>query len=85
MKSDNKYGKSSHFDIKISLSCLRNTVCICCQIFMKLTHFIYIINSLKPNDFKQNLPISKGKVAILSWKFAFSVYAIKSTSLVRFL
>ena len=43
------------------------TVCICCQIFVKLTQFVYIINSLKPVDFgkkKKNCTISKGRVAI---------------------
>ena len=33
---------------------------------MKLAHFIYVINSFNPINFKQNLKMSKEKVAILS-------------------
>ena len=32
---------------------------------MKLAQFVYIINSLNPIDFEQNLTVSKGKLAIL--------------------
>ena len=51
--------------LKIFISCLRDTVCICGQIFMKLAQFVYIINSLNPFDFEKNRTISRGKVAIL--------------------
>ena len=54
------------------------------RIFVKLTQFIYLINSFNPIDFQKNWKISMGKVAILSWKFEFLIYTIKSTFLVRF-
>ena len=43
---------------------------------MKLAQFVYINDSLNPIDFEKNLTISKGKIAILHWKFAFLVYTI---------
>ena len=64
---DNQYGKSSHFNLKICNSCLRNKVHIFDEIFMKLTQFVYLINSFNRIDFqKKNWTISIGKVAILS-------------------
>ena len=78
-------GKVAILSWKICISCLRDTVCICGQIFMKLAQVVYIINSLNPIDFeKKKKKISKGKVAILSSKFAFLVYAIQSAFVVRF-
>ena len=59
-------GKSSHFKLKICISCLCNTACICCQIFVKLGQFACIINSLNPIDFQKNWTISRDKVAISS-------------------
>ena len=67
-KSDNQYGKSRHFKLKTCISCLCDKVYIFGRIFVKLTQFVYLINSFNPIDLKKkpNLTISKGKVAILS-------------------
>ena len=59
-------GKVAILSWKICISCLRDTVCICGQIFVKLAQFVYIINSLNPIDFEQNLTRNKLQVAILS-------------------
>ena len=63
-KSDNQYGKSSHFDLKNCISCLGDKVYIFGRIFMKFTQVLYE-NSFNPTDFSQNQTISMGKVAIL--------------------
>ena len=47
-------------------SCLQDKVYIFAWIFMKLTQFAYLINSLNSIDFQKNLTIIMGKVAILS-------------------
>ena len=66
-KIENQFWKSSHFKLKICISCLRNKVYIFGQIFVKLTQFVHHINSFKPIDFgKKNGTISTGKVAILT-------------------
>ena len=82
--SDNQYAKSGHFTLKICISCLRNKVYIFGWIFVKLTQFVYLINSSNPIEFDKIQTFSEGKVAILSGKFAFLVYVIKSTILGRF-
>ena len=46
--------KSSHFKLKICISCLHNTICTCGKIFMKLTQYVYILNSLNSIDFEKN-------------------------------
>ena len=51
-KSENQYGKSSHFKLKFCISCLRDKVYIFYWIFVKLTQFVYLINSLNPIDFQ---------------------------------
>ena len=43
---------------------------------MKLTQFVSLINSFNLIDHEKSRTIKKGKVAILSWKLAFLVYAI---------
>ena len=53
-------------------------------IFVKLTQFVHLIDSFNPIDFQKYLTVSMGKGAILSWKFAFLVYVIKSAFLVGF-
>ena len=78
-KSENQYERSSHFNLKFCISCLSDKVYVCGRIFVKLTQFVYLINSLNPIDFHKNLTIRIGKVAILSKKFAFLVYMMKST------
>ena len=45
-KSNKQYGKSSHFKLKISNTCLRDKMCICNQIFVKLAQFISSISSI---------------------------------------
>ena len=65
-KTGQSVRESSHFKLKICISCLCDTVCICGQIFVKLEQFVYIINSLNPIDFEKYRTISKGNVAILS-------------------
>ena len=60
-KMVNRYKKSTHFTLKdlhflFTWYSLHHG-----QIFMKLTQFIYIINSLNPIKFMQNLTISKEK------------------------
>ena len=53
-------------------------------LFLKLTQFVHLIIGFSPIDIDKNWRISMGKVAILSWKFAFLVYRIKSAFVVRF-
>ena len=60
----------------MSNSCLRDKVFICCQIFVKLAQFVYLINSFNAIVFEKNLTNSMGKVAISSLKFTFLAYAI---------
>ena len=61
----------------ICISCLRDTVCICGQIFVKLAQFVYSINSLNPIGFEKKWTINMEKVAILSCNFAFLVQFLK--------
>ena len=70
--------------VRSSFSCLRDKVYTFGRIFVKLSQFVHVINSLNHIDFQNNLTISLGKVVILSWKFAILVYAIKSIFLVGF-
>ena len=65
-KSDNQYGKSSHFKLNICNSCLCDKVHIFGQIFAKLTQDVYLINRFNPSDFQRNWTIGMGKIAILS-------------------
>ena len=58
-----------NFKFIICIFCLRDTVCIFCEIFVKLAQFIYVINGLNPIDFEINLTISKQKVAISRYIF----------------
>ena len=67
-----------------SVVSVRASVCPSVSLFLVygIKSTFLVINSLNPIDFQKNRTISIGKVAILSWKFAFLVYATKSTVLV---
>ena len=81
-----RMGRVAIFKLKICISCLRDKVYIFGRIFMNITQLVNLINSFNTIDFeKKNQKISMGNLAILSSKFAFLVYAIKSTFLVGFL
>ena len=67
--------QTNHFKLKICISCLRDKIRICCQIFGKLAQFIYIINGLNPIDFEINLPISKEKVAFCRLIFLITFFS----------
>ena len=60
---DNQCRKSTHFKLKICISCLHVLVYIFGRIFVKLTQFVHLINSF---DFEKNWTISKEKVSILT-------------------
>ena len=65
-KNPTQFGKSIHFKLKISNSCLHDKVCISFQIFMKITQFVYLIRSFNPIGLKENPINNMGKVAISS-------------------
>ena len=52
--------------MKISNSCLRDKMCICNQIFVKLAQFVYLIIRFNPMNFEKNPTNCIGKVAISS-------------------
>ena len=58
-KLENQHGKSSHFKLKICISCLHDKVYIFGRIFMKLTQFVYLIKSFNPIDFEKKKKIRK--------------------------
>ena len=49
-KSDDQYGKSRHFKLKICISCLRDKVYIFSLILVKLARFLHLINGFNPVD-----------------------------------
>ena len=48
-------GKVAILIWKIFISCLRYTICIYGQIFLKLVKFVYIFNNLNHIDFKKKM------------------------------
>ena len=64
-KKNRRIPKGKVAILSCKFSCLRDTVCICGKIFVKLAQFTYIINVLNPID----LTISKEKVAISRYIF----------------
>ena len=71
-KSNEQYRKSSHFKLKTFISCLRNKVFIFVQISVKLTQFVYLIDSFNPIDFEKKNDKQYGKSSHFKFKISIS-------------